>query len=132
MLQYIFRCILFLIIGIVKKREKRVEKCEKMLEYIIERLDEGSSMMKRDPEEGEYIINERNVMKMRVAGPYNFSFHLLDMLFTKEELAKSLLYESKKSDKITYNTGTHALPDIYALTLGRRAYISGKALLPVL
>ena len=33
---------------------------------------------------------------------------------------------------ISYNTGTRALPDIYALTLGRRVYISGKALLPVL
>ena len=33
---------------------------------------------------------------------------------------------------ISYNTGTHALPDIYALALGHHAYISGKALLPVL
>ena len=30
------------------------------------------------------------------------------------------------------NTGTRALPDIYTLALGHRAYISGKALLPVL
>ena len=81
--------------------KKRVEKCEKMLEYIIERLDEGdsSSVMKSGPEEGEYIINGKNVMKIRVARPYYFGFYLLDMLFTKEELAKSLLYESKKSDK---------------------------------
>ena len=33
---------------------------------------------------------------------------------------------------ISYNTGTHALPDIYALALGHCAYISGKALLPML
>ena len=39
---------------------------------------------------------------------------------------------------ITYNTGKSALPDIYARrlrahdALGRREYISGKALLPVL
>ena len=33
---------------------------------------------------------------------------------------------------ISYNTGIRALPDIYALALGRRAYISGKALLSVL
>ena len=33
---------------------------------------------------------------------------------------------------ISYNTGTRALPDIYALALGHRAYISGNALLPVL
>ena len=34
--------------------------------------------------------------------------------------------------RISYNIGNHALSDIYALTLGHRAYISGKALLPVL
>ena len=33
---------------------------------------------------------------------------------------------------ISYNTGTRALPDIYTLSLRGRAYISGKALLPVL
>ena len=33
---------------------------------------------------------------------------------------------------ISYNTGARALPDIYALAFGRCAYISGKALLPVL
>ena len=65
--------------------KKKVEKCKKILEYIIERWDEG-----------DYIINGKNVMKIPVAGLYNFSFQLLDMLFTKEELAKSLLYKSKK------------------------------------
>ena len=33
---------------------------------------------------------------------------------------------------ISYNTGTRALPDIYALAFGHRAHISGNALLPVL
>ena len=33
---------------------------------------------------------------------------------------------------ISCNTGTRALPDMYALALGRRAYISGNALVPVL
>ena len=33
---------------------------------------------------------------------------------------------------ISYKTGTRALPDIYALALGDRAYISGNALLPML
>ena len=47
--------------------KKRVEKCEKMLEYIIGRLDEGSSVMKSDPEEGEYIINGKNVMRISTA-----------------------------------------------------------------
>ena len=33
---------------------------------------------------------------------------------------------------ISYNTGTRALPDIYAQRLRARAYISGKARVPVL
>ena len=32
----------------------------------------------------------------------------------------------------SYNTGKSALPDMYALAIGHRVYISGKALLPVL
>lgn len=38
-------------------------------------------------------------MRIRATEPYNFGFQLLDMLFTREELAKSLLYKTKKSDK---------------------------------
>ena len=33
---------------------------------------------------------------------------------------------------ISHNTGTRTLPDIYALALGRRVYISGKARVPVI
>ena len=33
---------------------------------------------------------------------------------------------------ISYNTGNPALPDMSALALGHRAYISGNALFPVL
>ena len=53
-----------------------------------------------------------------------------------EHLASSIKFGQilrvSEVEYITYNTGTRALPDIYALALGRRAYISGKALLPVL
>ena len=37
-----------------------------------------------------------------------------------------------KVANISYNTGTRALPDIHALALRYRAYISDNALLPVL
>lgn len=47
-------------------------------------------------EEGDYLINRKNVMRLPASGPYNFGFQLLDMLFTKEELRKSLLYVAKK------------------------------------
>ena len=42
------------------------------------------------------------------------------------------IFRVPEVEYISYNTSTRALPDIYALTLGHRAYISGKALLPVL
>ena len=41
----------------------------------------------------------KNVMRIRATGPYNFGSQLLDMLFTRDELGKSLLYQAKKSDK---------------------------------
>lgn len=47
----------------------------------------------------EYMVNGKNVMRLPATEPYNFGFQLLDMFFTKEELSKSPLYESKKSDK---------------------------------
>ena len=42
------------------------------------------------------------------------------------------IFRVPEVEYISYNTGTRALPDIYALALRHRAYISGKALLPVL
>jgi len=38
-------------------------------------------------------------MRLPASGAYTFAFQILDMLFSKEELGKSLVYETKKSDK---------------------------------
>ena len=38
-------------------------------------------------------------MTLWAIGPYNFGFQLLDMLFTKDELSKSLLYKTPRSTK---------------------------------
>lgn len=74
--------------------KRKVDRCEKMLKYLIDTLNEGSTMMKSEQhEDSEYIINGKNVMRIPVSGPYSFGFQLLDMLFTKEELGKSLLYK---------------------------------------
>jgi len=47
----------------------------------------------------DYVINGKNVMKLPASGACSFAFQLLDMLFSKEELGKSLVYQARKSDK---------------------------------
>jgi len=39
-------------------------------------------------------------MGMPASGPYNFAFQLLDMMFEKEELGKSLMYASLDETKV--------------------------------
>ena len=40
-----------------------------------------------------------NLMRLPAATPYAFGLAVVDALFTKQELASSLLFESKKSEK---------------------------------
>ena len=40
-----------------------------------------------------------NLLRLPAPTPYAFALSALDVLFTKEELSTSLLFESKKSDK---------------------------------
>ena len=44
-------------------------------------------------------INGRNVMRLPSRDAYSFALQLLDAMFTKDELSKSLLYKSNKSSK---------------------------------
>ena len=48
---------------------------------------------------GDDYVNGINVMLLPTKGPYKFGLMLLNMLFTKEELARSLIYKSPKSTK---------------------------------
>ena len=79
-----------------------MERCEKMLEYLINTVNRGeSSTFPKSTEQvnSEFIINGKNVMRLPATGLYNFAFKLLDMMFTKEELSNSLLYKAKRSDR---------------------------------
>ena len=73
-----------------------------------------------------------NIIKTLKYTSHNHSQRLL-LYKLAEQLTSGLgrFLECQKCN-ISYNTGTRALPDIYLLALGRCAYISGKALLPVL
>ncbi len=44
-------------------------------------------------------VGSINLMRLSAATPYAFGLAVVDVLFTKEELASSLLFSSKKSPK---------------------------------
>ena len=44
-------------------------------------------------------INGVNVMRLPSRDAYSFALQLMDILFTREELASCLMFKSKKSDK---------------------------------
>ena len=81
--------------------KRKVDRCEKMLKHLIETLRGGNIPTSNAEEDDCIFINGKNVMRLSApGGAYQFGFQLLDMLFTKEELGKSLLYEAKsKSNK---------------------------------
>ena len=85
-----------------------------MLRHIIQTLDTPSSSanttgdipsssVTTNNDDPDNFINGKNVMRIRATGAYAFGFQLLDMLFSKEELGKSLLFQTKKSNKPALN-----------------------------
>ena len=50
-------------------------------------------------------VNGVNVMRIPSRDAYSFGLQLLNILFTKEELAVSLLFKSKKSEKPALEQG---------------------------
>ena len=87
---------------LLKSVKRKVDRCE-MLQYLIDKVngdgDGASYTASAQPVNSELIIGGRNVMRLPASGPYNFGFHLLDILFTKEELGKSLLYKTSRCTK---------------------------------
>lgn len=59
--------------------------------------DCGVNIVKK--EDPENTVGGVNLMRLSSRDAYSFALQLLDILFTKEELASSLLFQSKKSDK---------------------------------
>lgn len=57
----------------------------------------GSSAACSEP--SAILINGVNVMQIPSRDAYSFALTLMDVLFTKEELGSSLLFQSKKSNK---------------------------------
>lgn len=85
---------------------KKVEGMEKMLQKLYACMkaseackvtvkQEGSS----SSEEGDFVVNGINLLRIPARDAYAYALNLLDSLFTKEELSSSLLFKSKKSEK---------------------------------
>ena len=85
-----------------------VQKIRESQEEILRILKEsggGSALrthvQQQTPE--RYTINGRNVMLLSARDGYAFGLKLLQMLFSREELSKSLVYASNKSKKPPLN-----------------------------
>jgi hypothetical protein len=59
--------------------------------------DEGSIRSATKP--SGMLINGVNIMQIPSRDAYSFGLQIMDVLFSKEELGSSLLFQSKKSSK---------------------------------
>ena len=50
-------------------------------------------------QEGATIINGINILRIPSRDAYSYGLRLMDIIFSKEEMGKSLLFKSKKSQK---------------------------------
>ena len=100
----IFNKLLSVIQELLKSVKRKVDRCEKMLQCLIDTINVGgdgaSFTASAEPVNSEFIINGKKNMRIPATGPYNFGFQLLDMLFTKDELSKSLLRKTPRSSKL--------------------------------
>ena len=71
---------------------------EKLVVQILSSLSKTSAFIYPDvkQEDSKTCINGINVMRIPSRDAYAFALQLVDVLFTKEELASSLLFKSKK------------------------------------
>ena len=82
-----------------------MERIERMMNNMMEMMksgmdengDKGGSMVKQ--ESNDSTVNGVNVMRLPARDAYAFGLQLMDIMFTKDELANALLFASKKSDK---------------------------------
>lgn len=61
--------------------------------------NKGSDAIVKEEGESSPTENGIHIMHLPSRDAYSFGLQLLDIMFTKEELASSLLFKSKKSDK---------------------------------
>ena len=65
----------------------------------MESMHRSGDEVKKEEAGSDALINGINVLRLPARDAYAFALQLLDVLFTKEELASSLLFKSKESEK---------------------------------
>ena len=61
-----------------------------------ENVEENSTEEKSD---FDFVVNGVDVSEIPSRNPYSYALRLMDVFFTKQEMAVSLLFKSRKSDK---------------------------------
>ena len=88
------------------QNSKHLTKLKAQQKFIKEYIEEVLQLIRGSKQQhsqstvpSEDIINGIDVINMPTRIVYPFALELLDMFFTPEELAQSLVYKSKRSDK---------------------------------
>ena len=77
---------------------KRMDRLEKIMQKISEKMDataDGSPAAAVQEPQAD-VVNGINITRIPSWDAYSYGLQLMDILFTKEELAASLLFQSKK------------------------------------
>ena len=81
------------------KLEAQQKFIKEFIEEVLQLIRGGKQQHSQSTVPSEDIINGIDVINMPTRIVYPFALELLDMFFTPEELAQSLVYKSKRSDK---------------------------------
>ena len=95
---------------------------EKVLDYIsTTKKDEGGQVHVKQEEVQAHNGKKVNVNRIPAKDEYIYGLRLMDVLFTKEEMANSLLLPSKRSDKFPLDkTHVNLMFDLTDKRFGRK------------
>ena len=111
-IQLIYHAELKMIAELEAKQNSIMESVDKILQLLSTNQLSTASATSIPPED---IINGIDIIHMPCRDGYQFGLDLLDMLFTPEELARSLVYKSKKSNKDALDKDKVSYSDHYVL-----------------
>ena len=82
----------------------KLDKIEQMLEKMSKKKDKaiggGSGSIIKEEKDDDNIINGVDVTRSPAKDVYSYGLRLMDILFTTKEMSESLLFSSKKSEKL--------------------------------
>ena len=74
----------------------KLETIESKLDLLVSRNKHNNELERK-----EIMFKGVNIRQISADNPYHYGMHLMDALFTKEEMADSLMFESKKKKSKT-------------------------------